>query len=68
VAVRNLNGRVALVAGAALAADPEVSKKSGKALSTWELMEEYGFTDMDGSQPNWGKHWAEHKRGEAQGR
>ena len=41
---------------AALAADPEVMKKSGKVLSSWGLASEYGFTDLDGRKPNWGKH------------
>jgi NAD(P)-dependent dehydrogenase (short-subunit alcohol dehydrogenase family) len=45
---------------AALAADPSVAGKSGRALSSWSLAEEYGLTDADGRQPNWGKHFAEH--------
>lgn len=44
---------------AALAADPEIMAKSGKALSTWGLSEEYGFTDIDGRQPHWGRYYAE---------
>ena len=40
---------------AALAADPNVHAKTGGIYSSWGLMEEYGFTDMDGTQPNWGK-------------
>ncbi|GAB4436335.1 MAG: SDR family oxidoreductase [Chloroflexi bacterium OHK40] len=43
---------------AALAADPEVSRKSGRALSSWGLAEEYGFLDLDGRQPHWGRHIA----------
>jgi NAD(P)-dependent dehydrogenase (short-subunit alcohol dehydrogenase family) len=39
---------------AALAADPSVRKKSGKALASWTLAKEYGFTDADGRQPDWG--------------
>jgi NAD(P)-dependent dehydrogenase (short-subunit alcohol dehydrogenase family) len=45
---------------AALAADPNALQKSGAALSSWGLAEEYGFTDIDGRQPNWGKYFAEH--------
>lgn len=45
---------------AALAADPNVAQKSGSAFSSWSLMEEYGFTDIDGRQPNWGKYFKEH--------
>ncbi|MCW5696236.1 MAG: SDR family NAD(P)-dependent oxidoreductase [Bauldia sp.] len=41
---------------AALAADPEVMKRSGAALATWNLAKEYGFTDLDGSQPDWRAH------------
>ena len=44
---------------AALAADPDILEQSGKALSTWGLSEEYGFTDVDGRQPHWGRYYAE---------
>src|SRR5687768_8436872 len=37
---------------AALAADPRVNLKAGALLSSWTLAEEYGFTDIDGQQPN----------------
>jgi NAD(P)-dependent dehydrogenase (short-subunit alcohol dehydrogenase family) len=40
----------------ALAADPKVKKKSGRVFSSWALAREYGFTDLDGSQPHWGKY------------
>jgi NAD(P)-dependent dehydrogenase (short-subunit alcohol dehydrogenase family) len=39
---------------AALAGDPEVARWSGQALSSWQLAKEYGFTDADGSRPDWG--------------
>ncbi len=39
---------------AALAADPQVRQKSGRLLSSWGLAKEYGFTDIDGRQPDWG--------------
>jgi NAD(P)-dependent dehydrogenase (short-subunit alcohol dehydrogenase family) len=39
---------------AALAADPDVHAKRGKAWASWTLMREYGFTDRDGRQPDWG--------------
>ncbi|MHB1006330.1 MAG: SDR family oxidoreductase [Chloroflexota bacterium] len=42
----------------ALAADPNIAAKSGRALSTWNLAREYGFVDADGSQPNWGEYFA----------
>jgi hypothetical protein len=44
---------------AALAADPDVAAKSGAAWSTWRLAKVYGFRDADGSQPDWGTHYAE---------
>ena len=40
----------------ALAADPNVKKKSGRVFSSWALAREYGFTDLDGTQPHWGNH------------
>lgn len=42
---------------AALAADPNVATKSGKALMSGDLAEEYGFTDADGTQPNWNAYY-----------
>jgi len=44
---------------AALAADPDVMAKTGRALATWGLYREYGFTDADGTQPDWAAHWAD---------
>jgi len=43
---------------AALAADPNVTKKSGRVFSSWGLSDEYGFCDADGRRPHWGKHFA----------
>jgi NAD(P)-dependent dehydrogenase (short-subunit alcohol dehydrogenase family) len=37
---------------AALAQDPDVSRWNGKSLSSGELAKIYGFTDLDGSQPD----------------
>ncbi|MGO4304766.1 SDR family oxidoreductase [Cupriavidus sp. RAF12] len=37
---------------AALATDPEVSRWNGQALSSGQLARVYGFTDLDGSQPD----------------
>jgi len=42
---------------AALAADPNVKAKSGKVFASWTLAREYGFTDADGSRPDWGNHF-----------
>ena len=40
----------------ALAADPHAKKKTGRVFSSWALAREYGFTDLDGTQPHWGNH------------
>jgi NAD(P)-dependent dehydrogenase (short-subunit alcohol dehydrogenase family) len=37
---------------AALAQDPNVSRWNGKSLSSGQLAKMYGFTDLDGSQPD----------------
>jgi NAD(P)-dependent dehydrogenase (short-subunit alcohol dehydrogenase family) len=37
---------------AALAADPDVSRWNGMSLSSGQLAKVYGFTDLDGSQPD----------------
>jgi NAD(P)-dependent dehydrogenase (short-subunit alcohol dehydrogenase family) len=44
---------------AALAADPDVMRKSGRVLASWTLAREYGFTDANGARPDWGRHWEE---------
>jgi NAD(P)-dependent dehydrogenase (short-subunit alcohol dehydrogenase family) len=36
---------------AALAADPHVDRKNGGIYTAWQLSEEYGFSDVDGSRP-----------------
>lgn len=42
---------------AALAADPQRAAKGGRVFASWTLAREYGFTDVDGSRPDWGAHW-----------
>jgi NAD(P)-dependent dehydrogenase (short-subunit alcohol dehydrogenase family) len=37
---------------AALAADPHVAAKNGRVFASWDLGEEYGFTDADGTRPH----------------
>jgi NAD(P)-dependent dehydrogenase (short-subunit alcohol dehydrogenase family) len=49
---------------AALAADPQVFQKSGQMLSSWSLSDEYGFSDIDGRQPHWGRYFAEYVAGQ----
>ncbi|GAC1650364.1 MAG: SDR family oxidoreductase [Herpetosiphon sp.] len=41
----------------ALASDTQIAAKQGMVLSSWQLAREYGFTDVDGSQPDWGSHF-----------
>lgn len=41
---------------AALATDPQVADKAGKALTSWDLSDEYGFADIDGRKPHWGNY------------
>ncbi|MEP7288043.1 MAG: SDR family oxidoreductase [Chloroflexota bacterium] len=48
---------------AALAADPNVLSKTGKVFSSWGLSDEYGFIDINGERPHWGRYFAEHVEG-----
>jgi hypothetical protein len=43
---------------AALAADPDVLRRTGRVWSSWGLAREYGFSDVDGARPDWGAHAA----------
>jgi len=40
----------------ALASDHKVKEKTGRVFSSWALAREYGFTDLDGTQPHWGNY------------
>jgi NAD(P)-dependent dehydrogenase (short-subunit alcohol dehydrogenase family) len=44
---------------AALAADPDAGRYNGKVVASWTLAKEYGFTDLDGSRPDWGGYFEE---------
>jgi NAD(P)-dependent dehydrogenase (short-subunit alcohol dehydrogenase family) len=49
---------------AALAADPDVARWNGKSLSSGDLAQVYGFTDLDGTRPEAWRYIAEvRKRG-----
>lgn len=37
---------------AALAADPGVVSKNGRVVASWDLGDEYGVTDADGTRPH----------------
>ena len=41
---------------AALAADLDVTRYAGKALTSWDLAKVYGVRDVDGRQPDWGAY------------
>jgi NAD(P)-dependent dehydrogenase (short-subunit alcohol dehydrogenase family) len=41
---------------AALAGDEHKMACTGTATATWELHERYGFTDLDGTTPDWGAY------------
>lgn len=43
----------------ALASDPHILERSGQAVSTGPLAAEYGFTDRDGSRPDFGAYFSE---------
>lgn len=53
---------------AALAADPKVLDKTGGVFSSGGLQLEYGYTDKDGSCPNWGRYAKGNSFGEEQDR
>jgi len=42
----------------ALASDPHVRDRTGRTLATWDLAREYGFTDLNGTQPDWKAFYA----------
>jgi NAD(P)-dependent dehydrogenase (short-subunit alcohol dehydrogenase family) len=44
---------------AALAADPDVMRRTGGSFSSGGLAQEYGFTDVDGSQPDCWRYMVE---------
>jgi NAD(P)-dependent dehydrogenase (short-subunit alcohol dehydrogenase family) len=44
---------------AALAADPDVARWAGQSLSSGQLAKAYGFTDLDGSQPECSRYFAD---------
>jgi NAD(P)-dependent dehydrogenase (short-subunit alcohol dehydrogenase family) len=45
-----------------LAADPDVMAHTGTATTSWDLARRYGFTDIDGTTPDWGRHARENLR------
>ncbi|MFC5006481.1 SDR family oxidoreductase [Dactylosporangium cerinum] len=44
---------------AALAADPDVARWNGQSLASGQLSAVYGFTDVDGSRPDWWRYFKE---------
>jgi NAD(P)-dependent dehydrogenase (short-subunit alcohol dehydrogenase family) len=45
---------------AALAADPDLGKKNGRVFASWDLAEEYGVDDADGTRPHFYRWVTEH--------
>jgi NAD(P)-dependent dehydrogenase (short-subunit alcohol dehydrogenase family) len=43
----------------ALAGDPDVARWAGQSLSSAQLAQVYGFTDLDGSRPDWPRYYDE---------
>ena len=43
----------------ARATDPDVSRFAGRTVASWTLMHDSGFTDTDGTQPDFGRWLAE---------
>jgi hypothetical protein len=41
----------------ALATDANVRAKEGQVFASWTLAREYGFTDIDGRSPDWGRYF-----------
>lgn len=52
---------------AALAADPDVARWNGESLSSAQLAQVYGFTDVDGSRPDAGRYIADGGPGDVTG-
>ncbi|KQW43614.1 MULTISPECIES: SDR family oxidoreductase [unclassified Roseateles] len=48
----------------ALAADPDVARWNGQSLSSGQLARVYGFTDLDGSQPDAWRHMLDSEAGD----
>lgn len=51
---------------AALAADPEIMQMTGQVLHTGGIAKRYGFTDVDGRQPDWVAYYEEYLADTAQ--
>ena len=52
---------------AALAADPNVAAKNGRVVASWDLGDEYGVTDADGTRPHFVRWLQENDPGIAAG-
>ena len=46
---------------AALASDPDVARWNGQSLSSGQLAQVYGFTDLDGTRPDAWRYIVEHR-------
>jgi|GEM_PF-5444174 len=43
-----------------------IMTKTGQAFATWDLYNEYNFTDLDGTQPDWGEFYQNYLKQKAQ--
>lgn len=48
---------------AALAADPNIFERTGTVQTSWDLSDEYQFSDIDGRNPHWGNYAKKHGLG-----
>lgn len=47
----------------ALATDPDVMRRTGASLASWDLAREYSLVDADGSRPDWGRFYSDRTAG-----
>lgn len=45
---------------AALAASTSLQEQTGRVLPSWQLSDEFGFSDIDGRRPHWGNYARQH--------
>jgi NAD(P)-dependent dehydrogenase (short-subunit alcohol dehydrogenase family) len=44
---------------ACIAADPDRRRWAGRVVASWDMARHYGFTDLDGSRPDWGRYFSD---------
>jgi NAD(P)-dependent dehydrogenase (short-subunit alcohol dehydrogenase family) len=43
---------------AALAGEPDLSRRNGRVFASWDVAREHDLVDADGTRPHWGEHFA----------